>query len=439
MKRNFLLIAFVMLLSMSFVACEPYENENENGIENGGNGGEGEGEGENGKEDEETPAPEPPALTFDIALEDIGVNSVTMSVTPSDNEAVYLYDILQVEILEQHHGGSVKTYVQNLVASALEEMDLEAVYYRIGTKGADSYTYQSLAPDTEYIAFAVAINVNCEAIGEVASELFSTQPLPTTFSWDVTFDEIFYGGISFTITPSDESVPYYFTVRPYVSHGRVMNDEKLLETIIAEDYMMIPFWATKGVYTSTYDVNADSNDFILCSDTGYELLIFAFADGEPLSEIQRFPFRTLKPDVESFSFDITVTPGVNNAEVVVAPSDKHTMYLWDVVSKNNIVSNYNGDMAKFVKAYIDNMIGTQGLYELDFSRIMGDDSYNFPMSFEPSTDYIVWAVQVDEYGKVVGDIALKPFKTLAEDTPAEATQKSHAASSVKSRKVAIRQ
>lgn len=412
MKRNFLLIAFVMLLSMSFVACETPDSGGGDEIENGGENG-----GENGKEDEETPAPEPPALTFDIALEDIGVNSVTMSVTPSDNNAVYLYDILQVEIFEQYHEGSVKTYVKNLVASALEEMqDIEMVYYRIGTMGEESYSYNTLSPDTEYIAFAVALNVECEAVGEVESQTFRTEPLPQQLSWEVSFDEIFYESISFTITPSDDSVPYYFTVRPCVSHGSVMDDKQLLETVIAEDYMMIPFYASdcKGVQTSVYDESADSNDFILCSDTGYELLIFAFADGAPLSEIQRFPFRTLKPDVESLSFEFSVTPGVNNAEVAVVPSDKHTMYLWDVIDKDAIKSSFGGDFGYYVKSYIKNMIDAQGLYELDFARIMGDDSYNFPMAFEPSTEYVAWAAQVDEYGKVVGEIAFEIFTTLAE-------------------------
>lgn len=427
-----------MLLSMSFVACETPENGGGDEIENGGENG-----GENGKEDEETPAPEPPALTFDIALEDIGVNSVTMSVTPSDNNAVYLYDILQVEILEQYHEGSVKTYVKNLVASALEEMaDLEAVYARIGTMGKDSYSYKTLTPDTEYIAFAVALNVECEAIGEVESQTFRTEPMPQQLSWEVSFDEIFYDGISFTVTPSDDSVPYYFTVRPCVSHGSLMNDKQLLDAIVAEDYMMIPFWTTKGVYTSTFEVGADSNDFILCSDTGYEFLVFAFADGAPLSEIQRFPFRTLKPDVESLSFEFSITPGVNNAEVAVSPSDKHTMYLWDVIDKDAIKNSFGGDFGYYVKSYIDNMIESMGLYELDFARIMGDDSYNFPMAFEPSTEYVVWAAQVDECGKVVGDIAFEIFTTLAEDTtvtPAEAPQKSPAAHSAKSRKLAIRQ
>lgn len=359
----------------------------------------------------EPPAPEPPALTFEIELSDLGINTVTMSVTPSDNNAVYLFDVIQKVVLEEHHEGSVATYVENLVESVLAELQtIEAVYERISTKGASSYTYQSLSPDTEYIAFAVALNTVCEVVGEAVTDNFRTLPMPEICSWDVSFDEIFYDGVSFTVTPSDITVPYYFAVRPVASYGsEVMNDEELLQTILYEDGMMIDYYLCTDVYESLYQ------EFVLCSDTGYEILVFAYADGSPLTSIKRYPFRTLKSEIESLSFDISVTPETNSADVEILPSDEYTMFMWDVVDKAELNGDYNGDIASYIEAYIADMVENYGLYELDFAREMGPAGANLVHVFEPSTDYVVWAAQVDEFGNVVGEITTEEFTTLEDE------------------------
>lgn len=365
---------------------------------------------------EPQPQPQPPVLTLDIELTDIGINSATMSVTPSDNEATYIYDVIQQSILNEHHEGSVATYVENLVESVLAELQtIEAVYERISIKGASSYTYQTLSPETEYVAFAVALNTACEPIGEPTTENFTTLPMPEMCSWEVTFDEMFYDGVSFTVTPSDDTVPYYFTVRPTASYGsEVMNDEELLQNILYEDGMMIDYYLTYGVYESVYDPSFP--EFICCSDTGYEVLVFAYSDGAPLTSIKRFPFRTLKSDVDNLTFDISVTPSTDSADVTITPSDEYTMYMWDVVDRSDLNDDtYGGDIATYVDAYIANMIEMQGLYEIDFARIMGEDSNGFAYAFTPYTDYVVWAAQVDEFGEVVGEIATKEFTTLADD------------------------
>ena len=355
------------------------------------------------------PTPDPPALILDIELSEVGINTVTMNVTPSEVEALYVYDVIQQSILNEHHDGDVAVYVANLVASVMEEYQTpEATLERIATTGASSYTYNTLSPDTDYVAFAIAVNTACEVIGEAAMENFRTLPMPELCSWDVNFDELFYDGVTFTVTPSDDTIPYYFTVRPSASYGSVMTDEVLLENIMYEDGMMLDFYAVTGVYESLYDMQ----EFILCSDTGYDVLIFAYSDGAPLTSIKKFSFRTLKPDVDNVTFSIEVTPTADGANVTVAPSDEHTMYMWDVVDRSQLDSDYQGSIALYVDAYIANLIETMGLYELDYSREMGEGGNNFTYAFTPSTDYVVWAAQVDEFGNVVGEIATEEFTTL---------------------------
>lgn len=401
MKREKRFLSFMMLAAMAlFAACEPEVTPE--------------------PPTPEPPAPEPPALILAIELSEVGINTVTMKVTPSDNEAVYVYDVIQQSILDEHHEGAVATYVDNLVASVMQEYQTpEAVLERIGTKGESSYTYNTLSPDTEYVAFAVAINTACEVVGEATTEKFATLPMPEVCSWEVSFDEVFYDGVTFTVTPSDDTIPYYFTVRPQASYGSVMTDEELLENIMYEDGMMLDYYAVTGEYESPYDMQ----EFILCSDTGYDVLIFAYSDGAPLTSIKKFPFRTLKPETESVSFDISVTPETNSADVVITPSDEYTMFMWDVVDKVELNGDYEGDIVAYVEAYIADMIENLGLYELDFAREMGQAGANFAHAFTPSTDYVVWAAQVDEFGDVVGEIATKEFTTLEGEASAPAQVK----------------
>ena len=85
------------------------------------------------------PAPNPPALILDIELSEVGINTVTMNVTPSEVEALYVYDVIQQSILNEHHDGDVAVYVANLVASVMEEYQTpEATLERIATTGASS-------------------------------------------------------------------------------------------------------------------------------------------------------------------------------------------------------------------------------------------------------------------------------------------------------------
>lgn len=385
MKHEKRFLSLIMLATTAlFAACEPEVTPN-------------------------PPAPDPPALILAIELSEVGINTVTMNVAPSEVEALYVYDVIQQSILNEHHDGDVAVYVANLVASVMEEYQTpEATLERIATTGASSYTYNTLSPDTDYVAFAIAVNTACEVIGEATMENFRTLPMPELCSWDVNFDELFYDGVTFTVTPSDDTIPYYFTVRPSASYGSVMTDEVLLENIMYEDGMMLDYYAVTGVYESLYDMQ----EFILCSDTGYDVLIFAYSDGAPLTSIKKFSFRTLKPDVDNVTFSIAVTPTADGANVTVAPSDEHTMYMWDVVDRSQLDSDYQGSIALYVDAYIANLIETMGLYELDYSREMGEGGNNFTYAFTPSTDYVVWAAQVDEFGNVVGEIATEEFTTL---------------------------
>lgn len=368
-----------------------------------------------GCNDDKSKMPEPaPQLTFTLEVGDPGVSSVNMGVKPSDKESLYYYDLLAKSILDTYHEGSLDRYMENLLAEVLTEYGTpEAALQRLASKGDQSYLFEQLNPNTTYVAFAVGLDQSCALSTEFTSQEVTTLPLPEICTWEVTFDQLYYDGATFTITPSDDQVYYYFTVRPSASYGSVMEDAELLETILMEDSFMIDFYAVSGEYQSLYEMQ----EFICCADTGYDLLLFGYADGQPLTSIKRYPFRTLASEspASECQFDIQVTePSAHGAKVVVNPSDPHQMYLWDVVLEEELQADYANNIETYVEAYVENLVQTMGLYEIDFSRVMGEDSYQFSNEFEADKGYVVWAVCVDEFAELAGAISTTSFSTLTE-------------------------
>lgn len=90
------------------------------------------------------------------------------------------------------------------------------------------------------------------------------------------------------------------------------------------------------------------------------------------------------------------------------------MYLWDVVLEEELQADYANNIETYVKAYVENLVQTMGLYEIDFSRVMGEDSYQFSNEFEADKGYVVWAVCVDEFAELAGAISTTSFSTLTE-------------------------
>ena len=159
MKKIFAFVAASLML-FSFVSCE----------KKGGN----------------DPEPEPPVVdsvvdpvadvTFQIEVSDITYKSAHVKVTPSDEKAIYFWNVVDKESLDAYFGGKIADYAAEEIAYYLESgyayADLvEGLMIIEG--GSDEYD-MTLDPETEYIAYAYVTNEKLEIIGEVASKSFAT-------------------------------------------------------------------------------------------------------------------------------------------------------------------------------------------------------------------------------------------------------------------------
>ena len=365
-----------------------------------------------------TLAEEQPAvsdMTFDIEVTDVTSTSANVRITPSRDDVIYYFDVVSKDTLTEVHNGDATVLVENLFESMAGGTPMEELIATYTSQGADGWYYDNtLSPDTEYVAYVVPINEQGKAIGEATIDYFTTSSMNTEMDWDVEFGDIHYDGLSFTVTPTDDTVPYYFTVRPQFSHGGAMSDEELLMTIMSEDAMMMDYYAVTGEYESLYEWQ----EFILCSDTAYDLIIFAYSDGQPLSGVKKVPFRTKTPETApaDCTFELSYTLGEGNATISVTPSDENLMYMWDVEDKN-IVESFD-DIEGYVDAYIGDIIENSGAYEIDFARVMGAETEEIGFV---AGEYVIWAACVNERGEVVSPIAIEEF--VMEESAADASTK----------------
>ena len=193
------------------------------------------------EKDDPTPEPQPPtptAITFDIEVTDVTATSANLWVTPSSDDVLYFFDMIT------DYNGDVTKLVENMFEALVsDEMPIEEVVAQYASRGEDNWYYDNkLSPDTEYMIYVVPVDEQGKAIAEATIDYFTTPAMTTEVDWDVVLGDINYDGLSFTVTPTDDTTPYYFTVRPQFSYGDAMSDEELLAAIMNEDGMMMDYY-----------------------------------------------------------------------------------------------------------------------------------------------------------------------------------------------------
>ena len=122
----------------------------------------------------------------------------------------------------------------------------EEALKKLGSQGESNYAFEGLDPNTDYLAFAAGLDAAGEVNTKIESKTFKTKELAAGATFEVKFT-CYYNGADFTITPSDLEFPYYSAIRPAFRY-QGLDDDALLQTIIAEDSFMLDFMAAPGVY-----------------------------------------------------------------------------------------------------------------------------------------------------------------------------------------------
>lgn len=243
-----------------------------------------------------TASPEPSSNTFDVKVTDIKARGATISVTPSNSDP---YSVM---------------VVKNSILPDTSDKD-EIVSFLYGQSGyiptyADAYseTVETFG-GTEYAVLVFGC-VDSAASTEITKTVFTTEPSgdPTklTFTIERVDGEVQGFESTFTVTPSDETVDYFF---------ELVNEDCTTEQFLEYENSMIEKFATLGLDRESYfrwysSHGIDNSTYTVYPGKKGKIAVLPIKNGETefacdpiFSEIVTFPEAKLSDATFTISWD----------------------------------------------------------------------------------------------------------------------------------------
>jgi len=158
------------------------------------------------------PEPKPAEVTFAIGVSDITATSALVTVTPSDTNALYYFDLFSQEVYDEFETPTQAAEdLLQYILDGVEEYqeygyDVELVDWL--SQGQDHYEFSTLSPETSYVVVAFRVDTATSAVvGTVYHEAFTTHPVEQvdlTFNTEVTDTAIWF-------VPNLDEVEYFAT------------------------------------------------------------------------------------------------------------------------------------------------------------------------------------------------------------------------------------
>ena len=123
---------------------------------------------------------EPESKDFKIVVSEIGEQTATVTVTPTDVEATYYWDVFQADALKGMADDSICATLKTLMDYYIAMYAMagqELTYADFLNKGESHYNYESLTPGTDYVVLAVKMDAEANFSGKIAKKSFRTKDL----------------------------------------------------------------------------------------------------------------------------------------------------------------------------------------------------------------------------------------------------------------------
>lgn len=301
MKKSFFLSLSILLLALSFAACQkpedgpvnptPPEQEDTLVAENG----------------------DPIQLeNFTITLESLHSGDVLIDIKPEDKDMTYWYSL---QIKEE-----VPAEDEDIFQADMEYFEYLCRYYGITlhellsqnlVHGNTDWRYRGLKANTEYVFYLYGIESDGTPTTTVNRLNFTTTkvlPLDCTFEI-IPGDEITSTSFSFTILPSDENVGYYYDLFPAAWYEEYCGSseenipafiEAYLPALASENGMSIEevVGAVSAFGPIVDDFSAE--DGIEPSSNYYVFAIAIGANGTAVTDATVLEIRTANPPTNTF-------------------------------------------------------------------------------------------------------------------------------------------
>lgn len=351
-------------------------------------------------------------VSFDIALEVDGPN-LSMKVTPSDKNIRYYTDVKLKS--DWKNGPDIQSWIQSLIwRGSISGQTRQEVVDGISSYGDTTKEYY-LNADTEYYAFAAAINDDGIICSEEKTVLFTTGEVAMSDNtFDISINETGSTHVDFDIIPSAKNDVYTYAVTP-ASEWEGMTDEEYVDSYAAANEFFLLMSARSG---DARNIKVEG----LSPETEYYIFVFGYEQARITTGITKLGFRTSRSgDASNLSFEFRSSDiGSNKVTVTVNPSIQEALYYWDLVPATATEEEARSAVDARVQHYLD--IGYRGsraeVFATKGSRGTIEKSitaYDFGyVNIEPATEYKIFAVGIDE---TTGEYATgfffsEPFTTL---------------------------
>lgn len=122
--------------------------------------------------------------TFEIMVENITATEASVSIAPSNAEASYYFSVApkaDVDTMaDATIAANIKAYIEYVVDYYEGYYTFDDVLSQFLSQGDDSYTFDGLLPNTEYVVLAFEMDADANLVGEVARQAFTTEELVLT-------------------------------------------------------------------------------------------------------------------------------------------------------------------------------------------------------------------------------------------------------------------
>lgn len=377
--------------------------------------------------DEEKPTPTPEQVVpFTVEVLDITATEARVSVTPKDKTSKYYFDLLREEFYTEYNEQfGFQRFIDNTIASLMNSngMTKDEVLKRILSAGDDSYGFTNLKAGSTYYAVAMGIDSNGMLTTDIVSTKFNTQDAKVSDnSFKIEITSTSFDSVTYTVTPTNSSDKYVL-----IAWNKPTVDSMTSEEFIAhclKSRSDIESYVVSGTQSGTIEDCFPGRD--------YYLTVFGYEGGLATTSVTKQPFTTKAggdPALCNFTFEVSDIQ-YDRAYITVTPSTKYNVFFWGVVEKS-LYDKRTTDLGS-TKAAMDSVLEESLLpFTQDFGNL--HDALEMVSSYgevsvegttyglQQGTEYIPWAVCIDNNGKAVADYVMGSSFTTKSDTIAECT------------------
>lgn len=358
---------------------------------------------------------------FRIKVYDISAISATVEVEPLDKEGSYYMDIINDPDFRQAQENGFDHYLNWLINKLMGDTgkSREDVIGMISSYGNDGFILTSLKAETKYHAFAVGIDKDGKSITEVISKEFTTTALKKSANtFKVSAEDVGSETAVIKVEASSDD-PYILAIEPYTVTSD-LSDEEVADFIIKENIA----W---GGLEQMIRTGVHSEEFEGKPDWEYEAVIFGYTDGYATTDVTRFRFRMAEGSApETCVFDFNHVFGEFDMFLDVTPSENSVVYVSNVISAGDLETliaaegSRDAALEETLEMLIEEIISDCGSRARAVDIISSTGLLEYNLKFQPSTDYIQWAVPVSQNGLPAADFSLSGTFTSPAETLSDA-------------------